>query len=52
MTADTTQTASDDDTPAACTICGESVDTADRWTCCAPVLADGVWTCHGCEVTR
>jgi hypothetical protein len=30
MTADTTQTASDDDTPAACTICGEAVDTADR----------------------
>ena len=91
MTADTTQTASDDDTPAACTICkgtgiapppppcpcharallvalcadvcieccgtgkascticGEAVDTADRWTCCAPVLADGRWVCHGCD---
>ena len=34
---------------ASCTICGEAVDTADRWTCCAPVLADGRWTCHGCD---
>ena len=31
MTADTTQTESDDDTPAVCTICGVAVDTADRW---------------------
>ena len=34
---------------ASCSICGVAVDTADRWTCCAPVLADGRWTCHGCD---
>ena len=37
---------------ASCTVCGVAVDTADRWTCCAPVLSDGRWTCHGCEVTQ
>jgi hypothetical protein len=50
MTADTTQTASDDDTPAACTICGEAVDTADRWTCCAPV--SGRWALDLSRVRR